>query len=130
MSYPRIHTQHWDETAASNRVTVPFGHIWRLTNLMVHYVADSQSATRTVTLTFRWNESPTGLIFLTASILASETEDYILGSTIVPFDNEEALDQPLTLQPTDTITIAITNEQSGDLWDATATLEDWVVPRV
>lgn len=123
-----------DETAAGNIDTVPFGHSWEIKHLFIHYVADAQSATRTVNLVVDHVGEPNiQQSILQFGISVSETEDYFLGAEAKIAAGITGM-QPINMGPLwlnvgDTIGLVITNEQSGDLWDLYGPIIDHVGPR-
>jgi len=113
----------WDESASGNKITVPFGHIWKVLYAYIDYVADANVATRVTLLTFNINGGaamPEEPEFLQGFVAASESKIFYFGEkdTINPYDgSQEAPPNGIYLAGNDEAILKVTNEQAGDTWD-------------
>jgi len=131
MSFPRIRTLQWDESATSNLVTVPFGHVWEVRYLFMQYVASADVATRSMRIGIDHDVGPLPIILLQIDITASLTKEIYVGAQDQnnPLDGSQELPHPLWLVNPDKIVFTVTSEQGADTWDVWAGIKDWVVPR-
>jgi len=128
----RIRSLQWDETAVSNLVTVPIGHLWHVWSFWMRYIADANVASRQIDLTINQDSGPIGGLVMTDTATANQTRALKYGvqdqASIYNGANESGLGE--YLEAGDTIELAVTNEQAGDTWDVWGIIEDFVAPRL
>jgi len=130
MSFPRRRALQFDESAGSNQVQCPFGHLWVIRSIYMKYVADSNAATRVVILQANHQIGPQASVLFNTTIIASTSEIWHLGNTDQQANWNAAQDlKILSLVALDTLELEVTLEQAGDVWDVWTVIDDYVVPR-